>query len=93
MLYFSLANEENGFCERLLFLVFLLVASDSSIIDNFSVMYFLILRVFFSLAMLKGLLMVSYIFSRMFFFRYFFNYSAESSSACYSTLKRLSSYV
>lgn len=59
MLYFSLTKEEKGFCERLLFLLFLLEASDSSIMDNFSVMYFLMLRVFFSLAMLKGLLMVS----------------------------------
>lgn len=58
MLYFSLTKEEKGFWERLLFLSFLLEVSDSSMIDSFSVMYFLMLRVFFSLAMLKGLLMV-----------------------------------
>lgn len=46
---------------------------------------------FFSLFMLKGLLMVSYIFSRIFFFFFFYwLLLVESSSSISSTLERLS---
>ena len=49
------------------------------------------LRVFLSLLMLKGLLMVSYIFYRIFFFFFFYwLLLVESSSSISSTLDRFS---
>lgn len=74
------------------FLDLLLLERDSSMMDSFYVMYFFIFRVFFYPLMLKGLLIVSYIFSSKFFF--FLGYTSTSPSPYTSpSTFKFSSYV